>query len=121
MIRFQCAVLLSIGYAFDGINLFTKILLAKRTEAIVRGLIDGVYSDGFSGGQQRSVDLNGRNGGDMVVILIVVAAALMVVPAVTSCSGGGCDLYWRRWCVCPCICKNACFHCGKKIYEVAYR
>lgn len=53
--------------------MFTKILLAKRKEAIVRGLIDGVYSDGFSDGQQRGVDLNGRNGGDMVVIPIVVA------------------------------------------------
>lgn len=100
MIRFQCAVLLSIGLAFDEINLFTKILLAQRKEAIVRDLVDGVYSDGFSGGQQLGVDLNGRNGGDMVVIPIVVAAALMVVPAVTSCSGGGCNLYWRRLCVC---------------------
>ena len=80
--------------------MFTKILLAKRTEAIVRDFEDGLYSDGFGGGQQRGVDLNGRNGGDMVVISIVVAAALMVVPAVTSCSGGGCNLYWWRWCVC---------------------
>lgn len=53
-------------------------------------MIDGVYSDGFGGDQQRGVDLNGRNGGDMVVIPIVVSAALMVVLAVTctSCSGG---------------------------------
>lgn len=64
--------------------MFTKILLAKRTEAIVRDLVDGLYSDGFSGGQHRGVGLNGRNGGDMVVIPIVVTAALVVVLAVTS-------------------------------------
>ena len=69
-------------------------------EAIVRDFVDGVYSDGFDGGQQCGVGLNSRNGGDMVVIPIVVAAAFMLVPAVTSCSGGGCNLYWLRWCVC---------------------
>lgn len=42
----------------------------------------------------------------------------MVVPAVTSCSGGGCNLYWWRWCVCTCICKNACFHSGKKYMKL---
>ena len=50
--------------------MFTKILLAQRTEAIVRDFVDGVYSDGFGGGQQRSVDLNGRYGGDMVVLAV---------------------------------------------------
>ena len=92
-------------------------------EAIVRDFVDGVYSDGFDGGQQCGVGLNSRNGGDMVVIPIVVAAALMVVPAVAvavvvAITIGG-DWTCR---VDSSVCvRTRVFIAVKKIYGVAYQ
>ena len=37
MTGFQCAVLLSIGLAFDGINLFTKISISKTYGSYRKG------------------------------------------------------------------------------------